>query len=301
MKTNLDPFAPVRLAPLAQQSKTTSVLQAVIATCRAADGTERDEIVGHVDKNYKLITNQQVVNTARDILSRAFPEAELKSDRTLFDGRQFDMRWPLPVDATVNCGGKAFIIHVTGSACNSYGGSLPGGLALNACAQVCTNGFVVRDRLGNFAFSTVEADSAEYEAHIEHIAREVADKSRWETVTRLFNGMAVSPFEENTMEELRRAIDLPDVLFVEIMHRITGETEWDFYMAATAALRDDPTFVKERWNRRISRYFLDRQARAGLDVPNPRYERFAAHFVTSPETDADGDRAEGLQEAELKS
>lgn len=132
MKTQMDPYAMVRLAPFVTPSGLSTDRQVVVLTFSGADGKEKEEIVGYAGPNFKLITNQQVRDTALDILGKAFPSVNLVSDRLLFDGTQYEARWPLPVEATVSWRGVTDLVRMTGSAYNCYTGSGSCGLALNA-------------------------------------------------------------------------------------------------------------------------------------------------------------------------
>jgi hypothetical protein len=259
MKTQMDPYAPVRLAPLVTPSGLSSDRQAVVLTFRRADGTENEEIVGYVGKNYKLITNQQVRDTAQDILGKAFPSANLDSDRLMFDGMQFEARWPLPVEATVTWNGVTDLVRMTGSAYNCYGGSGSCGLALNALVHACTNGLVISMHLGDYTLRHVEADSPAYSAETGRIAAEIVSNSHWEEMIARFKRMAATPLGSDAIWEFQQSVRMPEAIFADTCRRLAGNTEWSLYMAATAALRDEESFANEGWNRLVSLYFLNRQ------------------------------------------
>lgn len=120
--------------------------------------------------------------------------------------------------------------------------------------------------LGDYTLQYVEADSPEYSAETGRIAAEIVANPRWKDVIARLNRMAVTPLGGKSIWEFRQAVPMPEVIFFDIRRRLAGNTEWSLYMAATAALRDEPSFAKEEWNRLVSRYFLNRKVAPKQDA-----------------------------------
>jgi hypothetical protein len=257
MIPNLDPFAPVRLAPLMTSGGLSPDRRAVILTVRNADDTERDVTVGHTGADHRLTTNQQVVDAASDILEKAFAGADLASDRTLFDGMHFEARWLLPIEAPVSWLGGSEVVRMTATAHNCYDDSTSSRLALNAIVRACTNGLVISEHLGDYTLAQFEASSPEYAAETGRIAAEVVSNPHWSNVISRFNQMASSPLGQHALEKFRLEIPLPESMHEEIHRRLEGDTVWSLYMAATAVLSHEPNFAKEGLNRLVSLYFLN--------------------------------------------
>ena len=260
MRTQLDPFASVRLSPLAGADGLSARQQAVILTVRGDDGTEREETVGRTGMDYELVTNRQVVDTTLDILGRAFPGTNLKSDRVLFDGMRFEMRWRLPVGGTVRWFGVTDHVCMTAAAQNCYGAPRSSRLKLNALVHECANGCVISLRLGEYRLEQFEPDTVEYSEQVGRIAEEILSNKRWDQLVARFNEMAATPLSEVAIMEFERHLGLPEGVHEDMRRRLDGDTEWNLYMAATAALRDEPSFEKEELNRQVSLYFLQRHS-----------------------------------------
>jgi hypothetical protein len=217
-----DPFAPVRLAPVAVNG--TSVPQ-VGVEIRRDDGCW--ECINIHSQGYQLIPNSLVQQAAREITSRS--SMEWSEERTIWTGRflsvlfRSDRLIQLPEVGDAVCLG----LRVE----NSYDGSARFRLALMAFVLSCSNGlmsprlfttYTVKHLAGN-AFDIADAIGILNEGvtSLEVLAPKIAELSKM-------------PLTTKRLAQVAKGIDLPNRDWGHVLQQLEpAKTMWDLMQAIT--------------------------------------------------------------------
>lgn len=188
---------------------------------------DTSEVISCVTNEYRLVTNQEVLNAALPHLEEC--GAMLNECKTFGNGSRTTWTWKIP-DIKVDVGGKDYV-NPQITIRNSYDGTVQLHILSGAFRLVCSNGLIIGTTLSN----KVNRHSI-YNIGLDNIGDSISDTI--ETVENVFkNDFPVLTETPITPTHIKNLIELfPDFTIEPLTQYLIGNkpnTFWDLLNAAT--------------------------------------------------------------------
>ena len=244
-----NPFLEVRKERLFTADQTPSSRYAVFLTDDEADGAEYE--VGTVSENYNLVPNEEVHQTALDVLNRS--ELEYEASTSRFDGKKYTQRWLMPTLQVEPR--KDDIVQISLDLVNSYDGSTTFGLMFNAQRLACVNGMMVDHQLGGYKFRHINQDN--YQEQLQQAAdRIIALNNALPGFTNKIQAMIETPVDREFTQNMFKHLKFGPSLIGQIYQAIEEDNVWGLYNACTQALTEKDSFRGDAINRQVGKFLI---------------------------------------------
>ena len=253
VKPKLDPYADIRKVSLVGTDGTSSSAFG-IQTDTGKSGKGKWIEVGVVRNDYLLVSNQQVLDMANDIISRSSLQWELSKE--FFNGKQLglyytakDQRYTIDSEDGVKKGDDIAIgLHFL----NSYDGTRALTAGLHLMRLICLNGMTTNHSLSNVRILH-DKSNVKWEDDVEKILGLVdTSQDKVSSMMSAYSEMDRSILDEGMLRHIANNVipGISDGMFGKIYRSFCKEnkgnsaTVWDFYNACTDVLWNNPTQTK---------------------------------------------------------
>jgi len=215
-------------------------------------GDEKQVHIATVSQDYHLVTNEQLIAYAEEMLGHAETVENIKKGTSLWDGKRFRQRYKLTSYSIKTPSGPAFLVV---DFCNSYDGTVAVGGSFNMEVEVCTNSMVVDFFLGTFRLKHIGTDlDDQVQAELEATAAKVLEiKPALESLELNIKDIHKEEMTAKKIGYFFNECKMPAAITREIitgMKPSNGKvTRWDFQQAVTQVLTTKESFANEKWNR----------------------------------------------------
>ena len=253
VKPKLDPYAKIRKVPLVGTDGTSSSAFG-IQTDTGKKGKSKWKEVGVVKDDYLLVSNQQVLDMAQDIISRSSLQWELSKE--FFNGKHLglyytakDQKYTIDSEDGIKNGDDIAIgLHFL----NSYDGTKALTAGLHLMRLICTNGMTTNHSLSDVRILH-DKSNAKWENDVEKILGLVdTSEDKISSMMKAYSEMDRSILDEGMLRHIANNVipGISDGTFGKIYRKFSKDnkgnssTVWDFYNACTDVLWKNPNQTK---------------------------------------------------------
>ena len=249
----IDPFLPIQKMELTNSLGLKSKAFAVVLD---PEGDAQE--VGVVSSNYNLVSNNEVVEAAFEILKRSGLEhGEMKH---AFNGKQFRGRFVMKhpdYGFDAKSGPELDRVQLVLDVNNSYDGSSRFGLSFNLERLACSNGMMVSHLLGGFAFKHNSTNQSEFNAELDAAVQKMQlMSSNILLLAPKFQNLSKIKMDHKEIVNSLDELDVSDAVAGRIMRRIEDRNAWSVLNGYTNVYSENKGFTYDTANRKAVDYFL---------------------------------------------
>jgi len=226
-----DPYQMAELRPVSVDGRVAKRQAVVLAD---DDGQPHD--LAFMGMDYNLVQNSLCRDVMSDVMSRS--EHDWKILKQHWDGRRFVSMHVTTSEITVIENGTAYPIHLGMSILNSYNGSTRFGFELFLFNLLCANQYFSRNRFGYFAMrhTNQAADQFDLDDALANMGRGVEHLLQYGPRLKALMG---TPAGLNDLVAARKAINMPDKYWSQVLGRIEEPTQWGLFQSMTNVASHD--------------------------------------------------------------